>query len=67
MTMMQSDMQELERTAWRMRLELLRMFGVGKAHHFGGSLSCTESAASGAPWRKSSPSGARELVCCASA
>ena len=23
MTMMQSDMQELERTAWRMRLELL--------------------------------------------
>ena len=40
--MMQSDMQELERIAWRMRLELLRMFGVGKPHHFGGSLSCTE-------------------------
>jgi len=49
MNMMQSDMQELERTAWRMRLELLRMFGVGKAHHFGGSLSCTETAASGVP------------------
>jgi len=40
--MNQLDMQELERTAWRMRLELLRMFGVGKAHHFGGSLSCAE-------------------------
>jgi transketolase len=32
----------LERKAWEMRLELLRMFGVGKAHHFGGCFSCAD-------------------------
>jgi len=36
------DLRELERTAWRLRLELLRMFGFGKFHHFGGSLSCAD-------------------------
>ena len=34
--------KELERKAGEMRLELLRMFGVGKAHHFGGCFSCAE-------------------------
>lgn len=33
---------ELERQAARLRLEILRMFGVGKIHHFGGSLSCAD-------------------------
>ena len=33
---------ELERKAWRIRLELIKMFSFGKAHHFGGSLSCAE-------------------------
>jgi transketolase len=33
---------ELERKAWEIRLELIRMFSFGKAHHFGGSLSCVE-------------------------
>jgi transketolase len=40
--MTQSDLRDLERTAWRMRLTLLRMFGFGKFHHFGGSFSCVE-------------------------
>jgi transketolase len=34
--------EELERKAWEIRLELIRMFSYGKAHHFGGSLSCVE-------------------------
>jgi transketolase len=43
MRMMRTDdLRELERTAWRLRLELLRMFGFGKFHHFGGSLSCAD-------------------------
>lgn len=33
---------ELERRACRVRLELIRMFSHGKAHHYGGSLSCVE-------------------------
>jgi len=33
---------ELERKAQEVRLELIRMFSYGKAHHFGGSLSCVE-------------------------
>lgn len=33
---------ELELKAWEARLELIRMFSYGKAHHFGGSLSCVE-------------------------
>lgn len=37
-----TDLRTLERTAGLMRLELLRMFGFGKFHHFGGSLSCVE-------------------------
>ena len=28
--------------AWEIRSLLLEMFGTGKAHHFGGSLSCAE-------------------------
>jgi transketolase len=40
--MRSDDLRELERTAWRLRLELLRMFGFGKFHHFGGSFSCAE-------------------------
>jgi transketolase len=36
------SLRELERIAARVRLELVRMFGFGKAHHFGGSLSCVE-------------------------
>jgi transketolase len=34
--------RELEQTAWQIRLELIKMFSYGKAHHFGGSLSCVE-------------------------
>jgi transketolase len=34
--------QELEKIAAEIRLKLIRMFSHGKAHHFGGSLSCTE-------------------------
>jgi transketolase len=33
---------ELREIACKMRVELLRMFSYGKAHHFGGSLSCVE-------------------------
>jgi transketolase len=33
---------ELRQVARRMRIELLKMFSYGKAHHFGGSLSCIE-------------------------
>ena len=33
---------ELREIARRMRVELLQMFSYGKAHHFGGSLSCIE-------------------------
>jgi transketolase len=33
---------ELERRACLVRLELIKMFSFGKAHHFGGSLSCAE-------------------------
>lgn len=40
--MQQHDLKKLERIAWTMRLELLRMFGTGKFHHFGGSLSCAD-------------------------
>jgi transketolase len=36
------DLKELERKAWQIRLELIRMFSYGKAHHFGGSLSVAE-------------------------
>jgi len=36
------DIRELERIAARVRLELIRMFAFGKAHHFGGSLSCVD-------------------------
>jgi transketolase len=32
----------LTKRAWEIRLELIRMFSHGKAHHFGGSLSCAE-------------------------
>jgi len=35
-------LKELKWQAWRLRLELVRMFSYGKAHHFGGSLSCAE-------------------------
>jgi transketolase len=38
------DTRELERIAARVRLELVRMFASGKAHHFGGSLSCVDMA-----------------------
>ncbi|MBM4039173.1 MAG: transketolase [Planctomycetes bacterium] len=34
--------RELERQAKQIRLTLIRMMGSGKAHHFGGSLSCVE-------------------------
>jgi len=36
------SVKELEKKAWEVRLELIRMFAFGKAHHFGGSLSCAE-------------------------
>ena len=36
------SVEELELKAWEIRLELIRMFSYGKAHHFGGSLSCVE-------------------------
>lgn len=34
--------KKLEKRAWQIRLELIKMFSYGKAHHFGGSLSCVE-------------------------
>jgi len=34
--------KKLEQTAWQIRLELIKMFSYGKAHHIGGSLSCVE-------------------------
>ncbi len=37
-----AHLNELEKKAWRVRLELVKMFSFGKAHHFGGSLSCAE-------------------------
>ena len=33
---------ELEKTAWEIRKTILEMFSYGKAHHFGGSMSCVE-------------------------
>jgi len=39
---MKQSISELKNTAWKIRLELIRMFGIGKAHHYGGTLSCTE-------------------------
>jgi len=35
----------LQKRAWKIRHTLLDMFGSGKAHHFGGSLSCAEAVA----------------------
>ncbi|MGA2545452.1 MAG: transketolase [Rectinemataceae bacterium] len=35
-------LKDLEKKAWLVRLELIKMFSFGKAHHFGGSLSCAE-------------------------
>jgi transketolase len=35
-------MEELEHLAWTIRKKLIEMFSYGKAHHFGGSLSCVE-------------------------
>jgi len=35
-------LKKLEQRAWQIRLELIKMFSYGKAHHFGGSLSCVE-------------------------
>jgi len=40
--MSEPRLAELELKAWEIRLELIRMFSFGKAHHFGGSLSCVE-------------------------
>ena len=40
--MSEPRVEELELKAWEIRLELIRMFSFGKAHHFGGSLSCIE-------------------------
>jgi transketolase len=37
-----ATMEDLERTAWTIRKKLIEMFSYGKAHHFGGSLSCVE-------------------------
>lgn len=36
------NIEELNKIAAEIRLELLRMFSFGKAQHFGGSLSCVE-------------------------
>jgi len=33
---------DLEQKSWQVRLKLVEMFSHGKAHHFGGSLSCAE-------------------------
>lgn len=38
--------KELEKISKEIRLDLLRMFSYGKAHHFGGSMSCVEMVAS---------------------
>jgi transketolase len=40
--MTQLSINELEEQAKRIRLEILKMFSYGKAHHFGGSLSCAD-------------------------
>jgi transketolase len=37
-----TDVRGLELKAAEIRLELIRMFSHGKAHHFGGSLSCVD-------------------------
>ncbi|MCX5776865.1 MAG: transketolase [Candidatus Firestonebacteria bacterium] len=39
---MKQSITELKKSAWQIRLELIRMFGVGKPHHYGGTLSCAE-------------------------
>jgi transketolase len=41
-----ADVPRLRATAARMRVEILRGFSHGKAHHFGGSFSCAEIVAS---------------------
>ena len=38
----EQKLMELQNTAAKMRLELIKMMGFGKAHHFGGSLSSIE-------------------------
>jgi transketolase len=38
----EKGLKDLEKRAWLVRLELIKMFSFGKAHHFGGSLSCVE-------------------------
>ena len=38
----EQGIRDLEKKAWRIRSELLKMFSYGKAHHFGGSFSCVE-------------------------
>jgi transketolase len=38
----EEQVRELEKRAARIRLELVTMFSSGKAHHFGGSLSCAD-------------------------
>ena len=38
----ESKIAELIKTSNELRLDLLHMFSYGKAHHFGGSLSCVE-------------------------
>ena len=40
--MTQKNINELEEQAKNIRVELLKMFSFGKAHHFGGSLSCAD-------------------------
>ena len=42
MSMEEKQLAALEAKAGEIRFELLQMFGSGKYHHFGGSLSCVE-------------------------
>ena len=37
-----ADIERLELLAAQLRLNIVRMMGTGKAHHFGGSLSCAD-------------------------
>ncbi len=42
MSITEEKIKELSRISWELRLDVLEMFSYGKAHHFGGSLSCIE-------------------------
>ncbi len=42
MTISDSQLHDLEQMALKMRIQIVRMMGAKKVHHFGGSLSSTD-------------------------